>query len=155
MTLPAAAPALGGGNAERGTVGVFLPTRVMEVELAGPLPRLDHDGHYGRAWILVRLHTEPIGVCAVTLPRQGISQDALAEIIWRNLNNVIAERFAVAGRLRSREAPSASTSRASRRAGSSSRSFDTCPTAGPSPNASFESPAITDRVSSSRGSSAR
>ena len=97
MTLPAAAPALGDGNAERGTGGAFLPTRVMEVDLAGPLPRLDHDGHYGRAWILVRLHTEPIGVCVVTLPRQGIGPDALAEIFWRDLNTVIAQRFAAAG----------------------------------------------------------
>ena len=97
MTLPAAAPPLGGGNAERSTGGAFLPTRVMEVELSGPLPRLDHDGQYGRAWILVRLHTEPIGVCVVTLPRQGISPDALAAIIWRDLNSVIAERFAAAG----------------------------------------------------------
>ncbi len=97
MTLPAAAPPLGGGNAERSTGGGFLPTRVMEVELSGPLPRLDHDGQYGRAWILVRLHTEPIGVCVVTLPRQGISPDALAAIIWRDLNGVIAERFAAAG----------------------------------------------------------
>src|SRR6185437_10177144 len=97
MTLPAAAPALGGGNTERGTGGAFLPTRVMEVELAGPMPKLVHDGHYGRAWVLVRLHTEPIGVCVITLPRAGISPDALAEIIWRDLNSVIAERFATAG----------------------------------------------------------
>ncbi|HXT93541.1 MAG TPA: hypothetical protein VN714_30295, partial [Trebonia sp.] len=97
MTLPAAAPALGGGNAERGTGGAFLPTRVLEVELAGPLPKLDYDGHYGRAWILVRLHTEPIGVCVIALPREGIAPDALAQIIWRDLNTVIIERFAAAG----------------------------------------------------------
>jgi glycosyltransferase involved in cell wall biosynthesis len=74
-----------------------LPTRVIEVELTGPLPRLDHDGHYGRAWILVRLYTEPIGVCVVTLPREGIAPDALAEIVWHELNGPVAKRFADAG----------------------------------------------------------
>jgi GT2 family glycosyltransferase len=74
-----------------------LPTRVIEVELTERLPSLDRDGHYGRAWILVRLHTEPIGVCVVTLPPGGVKPDALAEIIWRDLSGVVAERFAAAG----------------------------------------------------------
>jgi glycosyltransferase involved in cell wall biosynthesis len=69
----------------------------MEVELTRPLPRLDHDGHYGRAWILVRLHTEPIGVCVITLPREGITPDGLAEIVWHELNGPVAKRFADAG----------------------------------------------------------
>jgi len=97
MTLPAAVPALHTEKTERSTSGAFLPTRVMEVELTEPLPRLDHDGHYGRAWILVRLHTEPIGVCVVTLPREGIAPDALAEILWRELNGPVAKRFGDAG----------------------------------------------------------
>ena len=80
MTLPAAAPALHAAKSERNAGGGFLPTRVIEVELTEPLPKLDHDGHYGRAWILARLHTEPIGVCVVTLPREGIAPDALAEL---------------------------------------------------------------------------
>ncbi|MGH3249216.1 MAG: glycosyltransferase family 2 protein [Trebonia sp.] len=74
-----------------------MPTRVIEVELTAPLPRLDHDGHYGRAWILVRLYTEPIGVCVVTLPREGIDPDALAALVWAQLNGAVAERFAAAG----------------------------------------------------------
>jgi GT2 family glycosyltransferase len=74
-----------------------LPTRVIEVELTEPLPRLDHDGHYGRAWILARLYTEPIGVCVVTLPPMGIAPDELAEIMWRELNGPVAGRFAAAG----------------------------------------------------------
>ena len=97
MTLPAAAPALRAMKSERNISGAFLPTRVIEVELTEPLPRLDHDGHYGRAWILARLHTEPIGVCVVTLPREGVSPDALATLLWPDLSGPVAERFEAAG----------------------------------------------------------
>jgi O-antigen biosynthesis protein len=97
MTLPAAVPALHDEKSERSVSGGFLPTRVIEVELTESLPRLDHDGRYGRAWILARLHTEPIGVCVVALPSEGIAADALAEIIWRELNGPVAKRFAAAG----------------------------------------------------------
>ena len=62
MTLPASAPALHADGSGPGASGHFPPTRIVEVELTQPLPRLDGDGRYGRAWILVRLHTEPVGV---------------------------------------------------------------------------------------------
>ncbi len=97
MTLPAAAPALHAAKSERNASGGFLPTRVIEVELTEPLPKLDHDGHYGRAWILARLHTEPIGVCVVTLPREGIAPDALAALMWTELSGPVAQRFEAAG----------------------------------------------------------
>jgi GT2 family glycosyltransferase len=96
VTLPAAVSALNLEHSERGTAG-FTPTRVIELELTEPLPRLDNDGHYGRAWILVRLRTEPIGVCVIELSRDGVAADALADIVWRELKQVIAERFAGAG----------------------------------------------------------
>ena len=98
MTLPAAAPALHPAKSERNTSGGFLPTRVIEVELTKPLPKLAPDGHYGRVWILARLYTEPIGVCVVTLPREGITPDALGAQLWTKLNGPIAQRFAAAGR---------------------------------------------------------
>lgn len=97
MTLPAAPSALHAEKAERHVSGAFLPTRIIEVELTERLPRLDHDGHYGRAWVLVRLHTEPVGVCVVTLPGDGVEPDALGEIIWRELGSALAGRFAAAG----------------------------------------------------------
>jgi GT2 family glycosyltransferase len=97
VTLPAAPSALHAEKSERHVSGAFLPTRIIEVELTERLPRLDHDGHYGRAWILVRLHTEPIGVCVVTLPPDGVEPDALGEIIWRELGGALTERFAAAG----------------------------------------------------------
>jgi O-antigen biosynthesis protein len=97
VTLPAASTALHGEISERGTSGGFTPARVIEVELTGPLPKLDNDGHYGRVWILARLHTEPVGVCVVTLPKEGISPDGLAALLWRELDEPLAERFAAAG----------------------------------------------------------
>ena len=45
MTLPAAAPALHPAKSERNTSGGFLPTRVIEVELTKPLPKLAPDGN--------------------------------------------------------------------------------------------------------------
>ena len=98
MTLPAAAPALHEAKSERNTSGGFLPTRVIEVELTEPLPKLAHDGHYGRAWILAKLYTEPIGVCVVTLPPAGITSDALAAQLWTELREPVARRFEAAGR---------------------------------------------------------
>lgn len=97
MTLPAAASTLHTAKSERHAGGAFLPTRVIEVELTGPLPKLAHDGHYGRVWILARLYTEPIGVCVITLPREGITPDALAALLWTELNGPVAQRFEAAG----------------------------------------------------------
>lgn len=82
-----------GGSAGSG----FSPARIAEVELTAPLPRLDPDGRYRRAWVLARLHSEPIGVCAVQLPAEGIGPDQLAALLWRELGEPIAERFAAAG----------------------------------------------------------
>ena len=97
MTLPAADPALRAAESERSAGGGFMPTRVIEVELTEPLPKLEHDGHYGRAWILARLHTEPVGVCVVALPREGVTPDALAGLMWPQLSEPVALRFGAAG----------------------------------------------------------
>jgi GT2 family glycosyltransferase len=97
MTLPTAAPALRAEESERGTSGGFSPARIMEVELTEPLPRLDRDDSYGRAWILVRLHTEPVGVCVVTLPPAGIDPEGLTALLWAEVSQAVAARFAAAG----------------------------------------------------------
>jgi GT2 family glycosyltransferase len=103
MTVPAAAPAVGAGRAERTAGGGFSPTRIIEVELTAALPRLDYDGHYGRVWILARLHTEPVGVCVFPLPAEGIAPRELAALLWRQLSEPVSERFAAAGRPRPAE----------------------------------------------------
>jgi hypothetical protein len=97
MTVPAAAPAVGAGRAEPTAGSGFSPTRILEVELTEPLPRLDYDGHYGRVWILARLHTEPVGVCVYPLPADGIAPGQLAALLWRQLSEPVGMRFAAAG----------------------------------------------------------
>lgn len=97
MTVPAAAPALRAEEPGGRAGGGFLPARIVEVDIAGPLPRLDRGGHYERAWILVRLHSEPVGACVAALPKEGIDPDGLAALIWRALSRPVAERFAAAG----------------------------------------------------------
>lgn len=96
MTLPAGA-ALGGESAKHGSGEGFSPAKVIQVELTTPLPRLDADGSYRRAWVLARLHTEPIGACVVPLPDEGVSACELAALLWRELSEPIAGRFAAAG----------------------------------------------------------
>lgn len=97
MTLPAAVPARHAENSQQSASDGFLPTRVIEVELTERLPRLEYDGHYGRAWLLIRLHSEPVGVCVVTLPREGIGPDDLGVLVWREVGDAVAGRFASAG----------------------------------------------------------
>jgi O-antigen biosynthesis protein len=92
MTVPAAparTPERAGGG--------FSPARILEVELTEPLPQLDYDGHFGRAWILVRLHTEPVGICEFDLPPEGLHPERLAALIWSELSAPVGMRFAAAG----------------------------------------------------------
>jgi len=44
---------------------------VRDVELAEPVPRIEAPG-YRRAWLLVRVHSEPIGSLVVDLPVEGL-----------------------------------------------------------------------------------
>lgn len=71
----------------------FCPLRIMEVELTSPLPGLDFDGQYRRAWVLARVHTEPIGVCIVEVDQEGVTPDELAGLIWEELSGPIVKRF--------------------------------------------------------------
>jgi len=96
MTVPAAATAVGADRAEQAGAG-FSPTRVLEVELTEPLPRLDDDGRYGRAWMLVRLHTEPLGICVAPLTGPGMDPGQLAALLWRKFGAAVGMRFAAAG----------------------------------------------------------
>jgi hypothetical protein len=69
----------------------------MEVELTEPLPKVISDGRYGRAWLLGRLHTEPVGRCVVSLGADGLSPDQLGTVLWRELRAPVTERFVAAG----------------------------------------------------------
>jgi len=70
--------------------------KIIEVEICQPLPRISFDGTHPRLWLLARLCTEPIGTCTVGLEPCDLSPGELGEILWRELGDVIAERFAAA-----------------------------------------------------------
>lgn len=75
----------------------FSPIRVMEAELAAPLPAVSFDGVHRRAWVLARLHSEPVGACIVQLGGNGLAPGQLGAQLWAELGEVVTERFAAAG----------------------------------------------------------
>ena len=74
----------------------FGPIRVVDLELSAPLPHLLSTDSTGRrhvgAYILVRLHTRPLGVVEVTLD-DGLSATAFATSIWDELGAKINEHL--------------------------------------------------------------
>ena len=97
MTLSKVGRPLGVEISDRSTNDGFPPARILEVELTKPLPRLMPQGQYRRIFVLVRLHTEPVGVCMVTLKEDELSPDQFAALLWHELNEPIVERFVAAG----------------------------------------------------------
>jgi O-antigen biosynthesis protein len=75
----------------------FSPTRMMEVELTEPLPAMDCDGQHHRAWVLARLHDEPVGACIIELDEGGLTPGQLGALLWRELSEPVTRRFAEAG----------------------------------------------------------
>jgi GT2 family glycosyltransferase len=67
---------------------------VRDIELAEPLPSL---GSSTRAWLLVRLFTEPLGPLTVDLPEEGLPAAALAAAIEARYGLAVRERIARAG----------------------------------------------------------
>jgi GT2 family glycosyltransferase len=72
----------------------FVPARMLEVELANPLPiftAYDEQAgkHYQRALCLVRLHTQPLGMVELFLDEQGERVQEHANAIWQALHNEI------------------------------------------------------------------
>ena len=94
MAAPLSLSGPGPGNrTARGFAGI----KMVEVELSQPLPSVSDDGAYQRAWVLVRLLTEPIGACVVDLDPGGLTPDRLAGILWRDLSDAVIRRFEAAG----------------------------------------------------------
>jgi O-antigen biosynthesis protein len=75
----------------------FSPVRMMDVELTCPLPAVPFDEQREKAWILARLHTEPVGVCVVRPGRHGLTCDQLGALLWPEVREPVTERFAEAG----------------------------------------------------------
>jgi GT2 family glycosyltransferase len=74
----------------------FSPALMMEVELTEPLPAVNYDGQHNRAWVLGRLHGEPIGSCVIPLDAAGLTPAKLGALLWPELQKPVADRFAAA-----------------------------------------------------------
>ena len=75
----------------------FSPARIMDVELTEQLPTVSYDGQHRQVWMLVRLHTEPVGVLVVHLGKEGLAPDRLGALLWSEFREPVTERFAAAG----------------------------------------------------------
>ena len=77
--------------------GSFSPIRLMEVELTVPLPAVSNDRVHQRAWVLARLHSEPVGPCFIDLDEVGLTAGQLGALLWADLGGEVTARFAAAG----------------------------------------------------------
>ncbi len=78
----------------------FVPVRVLEVNLDGPIPALpgpDVERPHGRALMLVRLHDAPLGLVEIGIPAAGLSKQAVAETVWAELAEPIRAHLAEDG----------------------------------------------------------
>lgn len=76
----------------------FTPIRMLEVEIGGPIddvePARDTQGAvYTRAWALIRLHDEPLGMIELGLPEGSLPARRLAEAIWDDLRAQINDHL--------------------------------------------------------------
>jgi GT2 family glycosyltransferase len=69
----------------------------MDVELTQPLPTVSYDGRHGRAWVLARLHSEPIGSCVIPLGAAGLTPAEFGALLWPAVREPVAARFAAVG----------------------------------------------------------
>lgn len=76
----------------------FESVRMLEIELSQPLPDIpcldDRTGLiYRRAWVLVRLHTQPLGLVQLNLGENGLAPQAYAGQIWGCLHEEINDHL--------------------------------------------------------------
>lgn len=72
----------------------FSPLRIQEVEIGKPLPAVssfdsESGQRYRRAFSLVRLHTQPLGVVGLDLEENGLTPADYASRIWKDLGSEI------------------------------------------------------------------
>jgi glycosyltransferase involved in cell wall biosynthesis len=79
----------------------FVPARLVEVELGGPLAAVAAVAaggrRYARALALVRLHTRPLGVVELPLPPGGLAAAECARLVWAALGDAIAAHLRADG----------------------------------------------------------
>lgn len=77
------------------------PAVVLDVDLSSPLPQVPATGTDGRrvqrAWVLVRLFSEPLGTVLVPVPEQGLTPAALRDAIAAEMHDVLAPRLRTHG----------------------------------------------------------
>ncbi len=81
----------------------FTPIRMLDVELSRPLPDISaaharEGAIYTRAWALVRLHDDPLGMVELALPDGVLTAEALAREIWDALGVAINDHLKSDGR---------------------------------------------------------
>ena len=93
MTVPAVDPLL---HADLSASDGLIPAKVLEVELTRPLPEVRADQGYRRAWILIRMHTEPVGESSIPIPAGGLAPDQLAAALWPGVQDAVGQRCTTA-----------------------------------------------------------
>ena len=86
-----------GADQPAGPAAGFSPTRMMDVELATPLPSLPWDGRCRQVWVTARLYTEPIGGCLIQLGSGGLTPSQLGALVWAEVAAPVRHRFTAAG----------------------------------------------------------
>lgn len=76
----------------------FQPVRLLEVELSQTLPAISaYDAQtgclYKRAQVLVRLHTQPLGLVDLNLTENGLDAAEYVNVIWQALHPEINEHL--------------------------------------------------------------
>lgn len=84
------------------TLPDFTPIRMLQIDIAGPIAAItpEHDKQgavYLRAWALIRLHDEPLGMIELALPGGMLPADALTRAIWDDLNVEVNEHLRADG----------------------------------------------------------
>lgn len=90
----------------------FRPIRVLEVELSEPLPAIQPIAsltgrQHDRATVLVRLHSQPLGVTSIPLVKGGLSAEALAGLLWLTFQSEINAHLREDGHAEVRSLPAA------------------------------------------------
>src|SRR5947209_14347107 len=74
------------------------PARILEIELEHPLPTISSfdekkERYYRRAYCLVRLHTQPLGLVMLNFDKDELRPDEYALQVWQALHERINEHL--------------------------------------------------------------
>jgi O-antigen biosynthesis protein len=74
----------------------FSPIRVLDVEITEPLPLIGYDENRQRAFVVARLHSQPVGVRTFDVGREGLAPNRLGELLWPEICETVRARFSEA-----------------------------------------------------------